>query len=211
MDGLHIDTFGVLLIDDLSDNSEPSQSTPNLYCINPQKLVPCAKYKGKRPGSQLCWISSLKNGWENGNESSALNKSTLELALHRTRGVRSSSLLSEKEDNHYRTATGNKESAATSPLQLVDGNEEEQLVEESHNIIDVYCSSSRAQDCSCIYHRGDGYRNNDLCPSQDEYNNGYVIEIKIGHVLCLVKDWLALVINWAKQTSIRLAVALKLG
>ncbi|KAI8954170.1 hypothetical protein F4801DRAFT_596234 [Xylaria longipes] len=169
MDGLYVDTFGMPPIDDLSNNSALSQSTPNLYCTSPNKPAPCSKRKEKRPNSQLCRIfGSLYNRRGDDNESSGINKSALELAIRRARAVRLSPLSSEKEDDCHRITLEQNKSATNSPLQLASENEGEKLVEESRIVDEYWCCCSTG-DCSCIYDCGD----NRYCPHRARYDAGF--------------------------------------
>ncbi|TRX87884.1 hypothetical protein FHL15_011223 [Xylaria flabelliformis] len=81
MDGLYIDTFGILPSDDLSNNSALSQSAPDSYCTCPNQHAPCSKRKEKTANSRLGrTFGSLNNRQENDTQSSETNRSALELA-----------------------------------------------------------------------------------------------------------------------------------
>ncbi|KAI3336720.1 hypothetical protein HD806DRAFT_528313 [Xylariaceae sp. AK1471] len=230
MDGLYIDTFGMLPLDDLSNNSALSQSTPDSYCTYTTKPAACSKRKEKRPNSQLCRIfGSIYNRRENDNESSGINMSALELAIRRTRAARSLPLSSEKEDDCHRITLMQNQSATNSPLWLAGENEGEKLVEEPRIVDESWCCCC-TRDRSYIYDRGDnsphrarydagfwnreGFdRNCGLHPSQDDYDNDDVIEFELefGHILGLVKLWLASVTDWVKQTYNRSVMVVGLG
>ncbi|KAI0810628.1 hypothetical protein GGR55DRAFT_644755 [Xylaria sp. FL0064] len=132
MDGLYVDTFGTLPIDDLSNTSAPSQST---------------SHEGDRPNSQSCGISGgLYDQRGNNNESSGINRSALELAVCRTRAARLSPLPSEKENGSHRAAPEQNKAAE---------NEGEKLVEEPRIVDELcYCCRCHTSDCPCIYDYG---------------------------------------------------------
>ncbi|KAI1755890.1 hypothetical protein F4782DRAFT_551001 [Xylaria castorea] len=232
MDGLHVDTFGMLPIDDLSSNSAISQSTPDSYCTYPNKPAPCSRHKEKRSNSQLCrTFGSFDNRQENDTESPETNRSALELAVRGTRAARLSPLSSEKEDDFRRiTLMQNSENG-------------EKLVEEPH-IVDESWRCCSTTDCSCNY-CSCNYDHSDNSPhrtrydasfdrncrsfcnccsyccegrsclqsSQNDYDDDDVIEIEIefGHILGLVKLGLASATGWAKRIYIRAVMAVGLG
>ncbi|KAI0859988.1 hypothetical protein F4860DRAFT_525589 [Xylaria cubensis] len=209
MDGLYIDTFGMLPSDDLPNNSALSQSAPDSSCTYPNKPTPCSTH------------GSLDDRQENDVESSEINRSALELAVHRARATRLSPLSSEKEDDFRRIA-----------LMQNSENEGEKLIEEPP-VVDEVQSCCCTRGCSCIYNRGDdsthrskydaGFDPNSHCcccccegnyglrPLQDNYGDDDVIEIEFGHILALVKFCLASATYWAKQAYIRTKMAVGLG
>ncbi|KAI0424037.1 hypothetical protein F5Y09DRAFT_336099 [Xylaria sp. FL1042] len=235
MDGLYVDTFGMPPTDDLSNNSALSQSAPNLYCTYLNKPASCSRRKEKRLNSQSCRIfGSLYNQRENYNGSSGINRSELELAVRRNRAARLSPLSSEKEDDCHRIALTQNIPIADSPLRLAGENEGEKLVEESRIVDESWRRCCSTGDCSCnagFWNRAGIVRNSrsscncspcrrcccegnyGLHPSQDDDNADDVIEIEFdfGHILGLVKLWLASTTDWAKRTYIRSVMAVGLG
>ncbi|KAI0540604.1 hypothetical protein GGR58DRAFT_498957 [Xylaria digitata] len=180
----------------------------------------------------------MYNRRENDNESSGINRSALEFAALRSLAVHSSSPLSSvrEGDCHHITLKRNK-SAENYSLQLASENEGERLAED-YRIVDERRSCCAAWGCSYIHGRGkEGYDasfsdregfdwnspsscncsccccegNYGLYYVQDDGDNDSVIEFEIGHVLSLVKRWLATAMNWEKLAYFRLIMGLGSG